>query len=97
VSQGSPADYHQRADVDRRRFLSIAAAGILAAPLVGEAQQAGRIYRIGYLSLASDVELPDQRRVAAFREGLRALGYAEGENLVIEQRYAAGGSSDSPS
>ena len=61
----------------------------LAAPLVADAET-GKAWRIGYLSLASG-ELDQSRRwLAAFRDGLRALGYVEGENVVIEQRYAAG-------
>lgn len=47
-----------------------------------------KIYRLGYLSAASaDV---DKDRFAAFQKGLRDLGYIEGKNLNIEQRYAAG-------
>jgi putative tryptophan/tyrosine transport system substrate-binding protein len=75
--------------VNRRAFVTGLGA-VLAAPLGAEAQQARKRYRIGFLSLASEIEPPDQSDVAAFREGLRVLGYAEGENLVIEQRYAAG-------
>ncbi len=49
-----------------------------------EAQQAGKVYRIGYLS--SDVaRIP--HRIEAFRQGLRDLGYVEGKNIVIEWRY----------
>jgi putative ABC transport system substrate-binding protein len=63
---------------------------ILIAPLAAHAQPAGRVWRIGYLSLVSmDLE-QHTPWVAAFRDGLRSLGYVEGENLVIEQRYAAG-------
>ena len=69
--------------MDRRRFLLTSLAGILAAPLGGGAQQAGRIYRIGYLSFS-----PNSAAEAAFREGLRELGYVEGKNFVIEHRWA---------
>jgi len=75
--------------MDRRTFVTDLGA-VLATPLAAGAQQARKRYRIGFLSLASEIEPPDQSDVAAFREGLRVLGYAEGENLVIEQRYAAG-------
>ncbi len=58
--------------------------GLLAAPLRAEAQQAGKVYRIGYLG--SRTALPTTE--IAFREGLRELGYVEGQNLVIDYRYA---------
>ena len=62
----------------------------LCGPGDAGAQPTGRVWRIGYLSLLSG-ELEQSRRwLAAFRDGLRELGYLEGENLVIEQRYAAG-------
>ena len=76
-------------EMPRRAFLSIIGGGLLAAPLAAEAQPAGRGWRIGFLSLNSDIE-PYKRWHAAFREGLRKLGYVEGNNLVIQQRYAAG-------
>jgi putative ABC transport system substrate-binding protein len=57
--------------------------GLLAAPLVGQAQPAGKVYRVGYLSSAASVFEP-------FRQALRELGYVEGQNLVMEVRLAAG-------
>jgi putative ABC transport system substrate-binding protein len=78
--------------IDRRRFLLTSLAGALVVPRVGvaRAQQTGKVWRIGYLSLVS--EKLDQERpwLAAFRDGLRQLGYVEGESVIIEQRYAAG-------
>ncbi len=62
----------------------------LAAPLTAAAPRAGRIWRIGLLSLVSEKLEQYKPWVAAFRHGLRELGYVEGENLVIEERYAAG-------
>ena len=50
------------------------------------AQQPSRVVRIGFLRYAS----PHEKQFNAFRDGLRALGYVEGRNIVIEQRYAAG-------
>ena len=73
--------------MDRRRFLLTSLAGAVAVPLVAEAQQAGKIWRIGYLSVVS-VET-DRSWVIAFRDGLRELGYREGENVIVEQRHAA--------
>src|SRR5262245_46082397 len=53
-----------------------------------EAQQPGKIPRIGYLSFGPLTTTP--YRADAFRQGLRQLGYMEGKNLVIEDRYADG-------
>jgi len=53
-----------------------------------EAQQAGKIPRIGFLSGASPST--NVTRHEAFRQGLRELGYVEGKNIVIEYRYAEG-------
>jgi putative tryptophan/tyrosine transport system substrate-binding protein len=64
----------------------VLALGLLA-PLAGEAQQADKVARIGYLALnlAAAPHLPE-----AFRQGLRDLGYVEGRNVVIEYRDAEG-------
>jgi putative ABC transport system substrate-binding protein len=73
----------------RRIGLAVAlAVGLTLAPLVAEAQAGTKLWRIGYLSV-SQVEF-DKSWVGAFRDGLRELGYVEGQNLVIEQRHAAG-------
>jgi putative ABC transport system substrate-binding protein len=58
------------------------------APLDIGAQQTGRVYRIGFLGATSPSGYAPQ--VAAFRTGLRELGYVEGKNLVIEFRWAEG-------
>jgi ABC-type uncharacterized transport system substrate-binding protein len=60
----------------------------LAAPLAADAQLARRIYRIGYLSAGSGT--PQAPTVGAFRQGLSALGWVEGQNLAIEYRWADG-------
>jgi len=62
----------------------------LAAPLTADAQPAAKMWRIGYLSLVSGDLEQYKPWLAAFREGLRELGYVEGENVVIEERYAVG-------
>ena len=63
--------------------------GLLVAPLAAEAQQATNVYRIGRLSRWPPSRWPDPN-LEAFRQGLRELGYVEGQNLVIEYRYAEG-------
>jgi putative ABC transport system substrate-binding protein len=75
--------YDRPAMLNRRKFLRAVSVSLLAAPLVAEAQQAGKLYRIAWLAPAS---LPTS--LDAFRDGLRVLGYVESNNLVIEQRYA---------
>src|SRR5262245_32262862 len=74
--------------MDRRTFLSTLAGGLLTVPLAAEAQQAGKIARIGFLSPATFTS--NAHIVEAFRQGLRDLGYVEGQNLVIEYRWANG-------
>jgi ABC-type uncharacterized transport system substrate-binding protein len=74
--------------MDRRAFIGTLAGGLLAAPLGAEGQQAGKVYRIGYLSASSDTSNPHVRE--AFRQGLRELGWVEGQNIIIEYRWAEG-------
>jgi len=65
--------------------------GLLAfavAPLAAEAQQAGKVYRIGYLSTPTRESV--EHGLAAFLRTLRALGWIEGQNLIIEYRWAEG-------
>src|SRR5207249_5933624 len=60
----------------------VLALSLALAPLAAEAQQKGKVYRIGLLSIAT-VTYTD-----AFRQGLRDLGYVEGRTIVIEYREA---------
>jgi putative tryptophan/tyrosine transport system substrate-binding protein len=80
--------------MERRTFLGVIAGGFLAAPLIAEVQQAGKVYRIGYLSLVS--ASADAANVEAFRQGLRDNGYVDGQNAVIEARHADGASERLP-
>ena len=63
---------------------------LLLAPLAAEAQPAGKVPRVGYLSPGSASDEGRQRRLEAFRQGLRELGYVEGQNIAIESRWAEG-------
>jgi ABC-type uncharacterized transport system substrate-binding protein len=76
--------------VDRRRFLLTSLAGAVAAPVVGGAQPAGKVYRIGYLAQGSGSGTASLRPLEGFRQGLRELGWVEGQNIIIEYRYAEG-------
>jgi putative ABC transport system substrate-binding protein len=74
--------------ISRRFFISTVTLGLLAAPLAAGAQPAGKLWRVGYLSSSSAER--ERARLAAFQQGLRELGYLEGKNISIEQRYAGG-------
>ena len=71
---------------DRRAFMCTVAGSLLIAPLAVLAQQATKVSRIGYLRRTSR-EAAD---IEALRLGLRELGYVEGQNLIIDERYANG-------
>jgi hypothetical protein len=58
----------------------ILAVGLTLAPLAAEVQQAGKVYRIGLLSLA----VGPTPRAQSFLQGLRDLGYVEGQHFVME-------------
>jgi putative ABC transport system substrate-binding protein len=72
--------------ISRRVLLSTAGIWLVSAPTVARAQQAGKVHRIGFLTLRSGLNEWDE----AFRQALRELGYVEGRNLIIEYRWAAG-------
>src|SRR4030095_11049186 len=59
---------------------------LLAAPLAADAQQAGKVPRIGFLGVTSPSDRPPL--LDAFRQRLRELGWVEGQNIVIDYRYA---------
>lgn len=63
---------------------------LLAVPLGVEAQQAGKVHRIGFLSGGSPSAARTSSLVEAFRDGLRELGYVEGRNITIEWRFSQG-------
>jgi putative tryptophan/tyrosine transport system substrate-binding protein len=73
--------------MNRRTFLCGLTLGRLAAPLAGEAQQAGKVYRLGVLRWQDDA--PDANLKALLQE-LRELGWIEGRNVAFEYRWAAG-------
>ena len=72
----------------RRAFIGTVTLGVLTAQLAADAKLAGRVHRIGYLSAGSGTL--NTHLVGAFRQGLRELGWAEGQNIVIEYRFAEG-------
>ena len=74
--------------MNRLVFISTLAGGLLAAPLAAQAQQAGKVYRIGILEAIPAAQ--NAANLDALRRGLRDLGYVEGRNLIIEYRSADG-------
>jgi putative ABC transport system substrate-binding protein len=62
---------------------------IILTPLALEAQPGGQVRRIGFLALGSRAIISTSPRFEAFQQALRELGWVEGQNLVLESRYAA--------
>jgi putative ABC transport system substrate-binding protein len=83
--------------MNRREFVSLFGAAAAVWPSAAHAQQQGKIRRLGYLDYGAGV-LPngsfapfyDTYRRKPFLEGLRELGWVEGQNVAIERRFAAG-------
>src|SRR5256714_6752026 len=73
--------------MDRRTVL-ISSLVVLTAPRAANAQQTGKVYRIGFLGIANASSWASY--IAALRQGLRELGFEEGKNLAIEYRWAEG-------
>jgi len=74
-------------------FVCVAATLLVMTMSFAEAQQPGKIPRIGYLSRdlhPSDSRAAQPVNLEAFRQGLRDLGYVEGKNIIIEYRFAEG-------
>ena len=78
----------------RRQLLNLLvitlALSTLPASPVSAAQQPAKVRRIGFLSPQSLSDPRIQRFFEAFRQGLRELGYVEGQNIAIEFRWAEG-------
>jgi putative tryptophan/tyrosine transport system substrate-binding protein len=71
-------------------FICLAATLVLATVPLAQAQQPGKVYRIGFLSPGSATTSVPSRSEEGFRRGLRELGWMEGQNIVIEYRFAEG-------
>jgi putative ABC transport system substrate-binding protein len=69
-------------------FALVVALGYLLAPLAAQAEQTGNTHRIGFLG--NSTAALEANLVDPFREGLRERGYVEGQNLLIEYRWAEG-------
>src|ERR1700737_1362042 len=76
----------------RRDFINFLGGSAATWPLAARAQKpSGRVYRVGYLTIASREQLLHNiSNISAFEDGLRSLGYRVGENVIIEYRFADG-------
>ncbi len=77
-----------RAQIERRTFMSGLALSVLGAPLAAAPQQSGKVARIGMLFLGSPST--QGSRLELVREELRKLGYVEGQTITFEVRWANG-------
>ena len=75
--------------MDRRTFVGGIAAGLLIAPLAA-AQQAGKVWRIGFIRHVPATTPEAARNWEAFRQALQESGYIEGKNLAFELRFSEG-------
>ena len=76
--------------MNRRAFIGTLAGGLLTAPLAAEAQQSGKVFRIGILANVWATDPRGEPLWQAFIQGLRELGYVEGQNITIEHRSSEG-------
>src|SRR5215831_2153962 len=74
--------------IGRRKLITPLGSAAAAWPLAPHAQQAAKVPLLGYLT--GDSDSADSPRRNAFREGLRQLGYREGQTILIEYRTTAG-------
>jgi putative tryptophan/tyrosine transport system substrate-binding protein len=74
----------------RRNFITLVGSVAAGWPLAAHAQQAGRIWRIGLLMLVAEVDPQAQAERAAFAIELRHLGWTEGQNIQVDERWANG-------
>src|SRR5262245_65391889 len=78
----------------RREFIKVIAGSAASWPLVARAQQSDHVHRVGILMGYPEQEQEGQSYVAAFRDGLRHLGWIDGRNVQIERRWAPPGDAE---
>src|SRR5262245_8837850 len=74
----------------RREFISLIGGGAVAWPLAARAQQSDRVRVIGSLNILAEDDPAAKLRNAAFKQSLQQLGWTEGSNVRIEERWAGG-------
>jgi putative tryptophan/tyrosine transport system substrate-binding protein len=80
--------------IKRREFITLLGGAAAASSLSARAQQAAKVPRVGFLFYGSPELSPE---VDAFRQGLRELGYIEGQNITLSIDLRGGGLSNCPS
>jgi ABC-type uncharacterized transport system substrate-binding protein len=86
----APMDSTCLPEMPRRVFMASIAGGLLAAPLAAEAQQAGKVYRMGILGNVPLTDTEGARLWGALMQGLRELGYVESQNVIVEHLSTEG-------
>jgi ABC-type uncharacterized transport system substrate-binding protein len=76
--------------IRRREFITLLGGAAAAWPVAARAQQRERVRQIGVLMPGANSDLEEQLRLRTFQNGLRGLGWAEGHNIQIDIRKAAG-------
>jgi putative ABC transport system substrate-binding protein len=76
--------------MQRRKFITLLGGAAASWPLAARAQQPGGMQRIGVLMGPAADDPEGQARIAAFLQGLRELGWADGRNVRIEYRWSGG-------
>src|SRR5258705_9047052 len=76
--------------MQRREFITLLGGAAATGPLAARAQQARKVWRIGFLAGATQPVQLEASVYAGFLRGMRELGYVEGRDLVMEWRFADG-------
>ena len=71
----------------RREFITLVGGAVLARPLAVRAQQT-KVWRVGWIWIGRSAGISPE--LAGFRQGLKDFGYVEGQNIIVEYRYAEG-------
>src|SRR4051812_39119227 len=74
----------------RREFITVLGGAAVSWPLMAQAQQDGRVRRLGVLMSLGSNDPEGQTRLAAFLQGMQEAGWAVGRNLRIDTRWGAG-------
>jgi putative ABC transport system substrate-binding protein len=74
--------------MERRTFIGVVGGSLLASARVADAQQTGKVWRVGFL--ASGARPPDGAPPAPLREAIQSLGFAEGRDITYEGRWSEG-------
>jgi hypothetical protein len=74
----------------RREFITILGGAVVALPRAARAQQNERMRRVGVLMSTRVSDPEGKARLAAFQEGLQALGWTDGRNMRVDVRWSEG-------